>query len=282
MSDLVKHAGGAVAPAVDKALADRIKLAWAEAEYAEGKMMRKIVAIGALLLEAKAQVKHGEFGPWLHANVFPDIPLPKGKHPTDMPFWRRATRWMEATRFAMISLEKGQSGHGCHFVPGERFHVENLSLSEVLSLPAAELSDKARAVQEQVFAAVDGKTLSQLTFKFLAGAPPAAGGDLSWEKFIRTRHPALIKDGVYPKRKPGIVGKEVWAEWEKHCAAAGKTRDAIEHRREHLSGLCRRAGLDLISMANNPDLKLVPLAVLVDLQRACKAMSKRLAAELGD
>ncbi|MBN9691329.1 MAG: hypothetical protein J0M24_13920 [Verrucomicrobia bacterium] len=214
-TELMKAPSGAVAESQVLAV---LKPAWAELAREEDSYVRKCAVVGLMLNAVSDQLGHGELGPWLHRNVFPEVVVPEGKRLDDLPHWRRARRWMEAGRNVVQLAQIG--------------HVSDLAAVElanaVLGRDQKPLSESSAAMLDRFVAAVDGKTLAQLTFKF-AGLELAKGGDKEWEAFIRAKHPEMIVDGKVPSRgKAGKVSKDVIGEFAKWLEAKAKPRTAKE------------------------------------------------------
>lgn len=243
-------------------LCAEIKAAWERAAHAEVEAMREIVRVGALLLEAKESCSHGEFADWLLRNIFPNEPLPKSKRIYDTSIWRRATRWMEATRNVFHALEL-QSGSVSTF--------NDLPISQVLSLPAAELPPLALKVRDRVFAEVDGKTLAQLTFRFERLEKALKGGDNEWAAWIRKHHKDLIVDGQVPGRKK--VPKAVWAEWEQYQLALAKKLQSPEHERKIAEGNARELLAVVDRMTQSQTTRQLPAHTCAQLRNALKQLS---------
>jgi hypothetical protein len=129
---------------VDGQIATEIKTAFAAAHEALGRTMRKIAACGALMLWQKAQVKHGEFGPWLRAHCFDGI--------EDKEFearWRTANNWMQSAQALVDVLQI-------------RNTVSNLPLHQLLQTDRTALSAEQQEVQDKIFTFLDGKSQRQL------------------------------------------------------------------------------------------------------------------------
>jgi hypothetical protein len=248
-------------------LCAEIKAAWTKAAEAESTAMREIVRVGALLLEAKEQCVRGEFADWLAQNIFPDMALPRGKRIYDTSFWRKATRWMEATRNVFAFLEI-QSGHGPLY--------NDLPISQVLSLPAAELPPLARKAQERVFEAVQGKTLAQLTFRFESLEKALKGGDKEWEAWLKKHHRECIKDGVVPPRKASKVPKAVWAAWEQYNLDLAKKANSPDTRLKIAEGNARQWLEVTDRLVQSATTKELPAPTLDQLIGAAKLLVQKL------
>ncbi len=243
-------------------LCTEIKAAWERAAHAEVEAMRDIVRVGALLLEAKESCGKGEFADWLAKNIFPDNFSTGGKRVYESAMWRRANRWMEATRNVFTTLEIG-SRHVSTF--------NDLPISQVLSLPAADLPPLALKVRDRVFAEVDGKTLAQLTFKFERLEKALKGGDNEWAAWIRKHHKELIVDGQVPGRKK--VPKEVWAEWEQYQLALAKKLQSPEHELKIAEGNARELLGVVDRMTQSQTTRQLPPHTCAQLRNALKQLS---------
>lgn len=214
MSNLLPALAKPLLPADQDRVLAALRPAWDELSRAEDDYVRKCAVVGLMLNSVSAQVAHGQFGTWLHANLFPDAVIPEGKKFNDLPYWRRANRWMKAAE-NVVAIS--QIGHVSSLTAVE---LSNAVLGSGRKAPTAEIS----ALLEQITKAVDGKTLAQLTFKF-PNLDLAAGGDREWASFLQLKHPELIVDGKIPKRgKVGKQSKEILEEFSAWLNAKMKPR----------------------------------------------------------
>lgn len=211
---------GAVTPADEAQVLAVLRPAWAELATEEDSYVRKCAVVGFMLNTISDGLGHGEFGPWLHRNLFPEVTLPEGKKLDSLPHWRRARRWMEAGRNMAQIAQIG--------------HVSDLTAVElanaVLKGVKRGLSEDVAVLFDRVLTAVEGKTLAQLTFKF-PGVDLGKGGDREWAAFLREKHPELIDGDKIPKRgKVGKNSKEIMAEFSEWLNARMKPRTAAQKK----------------------------------------------------
>lgn len=214
MNTLLPAVTGTLLPADQNQLLAALRPAWEELSRVEDDYVRKCAVVGLMLNSVSTQVPHGEFGAWLHRNLFPEAVIPQGKKFNDLPYWRMANRWMKAAE-NVVAIS--QIGHVSSLTAVE---LSNAVLGSGRTAPTAEIA----ALLEQITKAVDGKTLAQLTFKF-PNLDLAAGGDREWASFLQSKHPELIVDGKVPKRgKVGKQSKEILEEFSAWLNAKMKPR----------------------------------------------------------
>jgi hypothetical protein len=203
VNNLLPSPAGSLLPVDESQILGVLRPAWATLATQEDSYVRNCAVVGFMLNTVSERMGHGEFGPWLHRNLFPEVTLAEGKKLDSLPHWRRARRWMEAGRNMAQIAQIG--------------HVSDLTAVElanaVLKGLKGGLSSESAALFDRIVNAVEGKTLAQLTFKF-PNLDLAAGGDREWAAFLQAKHPELIVDGKVPKRgKVGAKSKEILAEF---------------------------------------------------------------------
>lgn len=104
--------------------------------------LRRIVTAGLFILEITQDLPHGQFGPWMQAN------LPQRSRETVFRWKALALNIMEA-----CGLKVAQ----CHF---------STPLHKVMALPAAKVPKDAKEVREKIDSLIEGKTYRQLFFEF--------------------------------------------------------------------------------------------------------------------
>lgn len=137
-----------------KRTAARISAAYESAHAAAQHALRKVVACGLLMLEQKAELPHGQFGNWLEVYL-PEIPR------------RTATSWMDTAKAAVGIL---QIGNSCQFDD-----APDLTLPQILEMPADELPEAAAEIRDRMIELLDGNTAKQLVFAFKAPVTPPTG-----------------------------------------------------------------------------------------------------------
>jgi len=211
--------GVALAPAEESQVLAVLRPAWEELAHVEDDYVRKCAVVGLMLNTVSAALPHGEFGAWMHRHLFPDAAIPEGKTPNDMPWRRRANRWMKAAENVVAIAQIG------HVSFLDATDLANAVLGGGRKAPSAAIS----ALLEKISQAVDGKTMAQLSFRF-PSLDLAKGGDRQWATFLREKHPELIgKDGQIPRRgKVGKKSKEILAEYSAWLNKRLKPRTAKE------------------------------------------------------
>ncbi len=113
-----------------------------------GKFAVKAIIAGQLLLEKQASLKHGEWGPWIAKN------LPAKSQDT-------ITRWMAAAE----RVSKALSLHSVIDIQAE-------TISSVLTLPEAELSERGREARQLFLDFTADKTISDCLRDVADGSSP--------------------------------------------------------------------------------------------------------------
>lgn len=252
-------------PADESKILSVLRPAWAELSTEEDSYVRKCAVVGFMLNTVSERLGHGEFGPWLHQNFFPEVTLAEGKKLDSLPHWRRARRWMEAGRNMAKIAQIG--------------HVSDLTAVElanaVLKGVRGGLSEETKALFDRVLTAVEGKTLAQLTFKF-PNVDLAAGGDREWAAFLNAKLPELIVDGKIPKRGkaakqvPGLL--EEFSEWLNERM---KPR-TLAQKKETARAQLRELDEVLTAAINSAYLPLLEAADFVGTEAAMRLFSERL------
>lgn len=220
-----------------KKSAEKVNRYHRAARNSAGQSVVYAIQCGAEINRAKQALPHGEFLPWLQDVV---------KIPSTSADRYRAL----ADQLLPRLLKFPTVGNLVELAAGDLTEAQSLKLSEAVNKITGR------------------KALTQLYIDFgivKSGAEAGPkGGDNEWAAWIRKHHPELMKDGVAPKRKPGIVGEEVWAEWEAHCLKRGKLtpeemRARAEADAQHLLHVMTLAlgndGLALASLATRDALK---------------------------
>lgn len=247
MSSLLPAVAKPMPLADDNQILAVLRPAWAQLATQEESYVKGCAAVGFMLNRLSEGMGHGEFGPWLHRNLFPEAVIPEGKKLDSLPHWRRARRWMEAGRNMAQIAQIG--------------HVSDLTTVELanalLKGLKGGLSDESKALFDRMMTAVDGKTLAQLTFKF-PNVDLAAGGDREWAAFLRAKHPELIVDGKIPKRgKVGKQSKEILEEFSAWLNAKMKPRTP-KQKQEAARALLAQIDDVLGAAVRNPVLAVLP------------------------
>jgi hypothetical protein len=256
---------GPLLPADETQILKVLRPAWAALTTEEDSYVRKCAVVGFMLNTVSERLGHGEFGPWLHRNFFPEAVVPEGKKLDALPHWRRARRWMEAGRNMAKIAQIG--------------HVSDLTAVElanaVLTGVKRGLSDETQALFDRIVTAVEGKTLAQLSFKF-PNVDLAAGGDREWAAFLQEKYPGIIVDGKIPKRGkaakevPGIL--EDFSEW---LNARMKPRTAAQ-KKETARALLRELEDVLTAAINSGYLPLLETPDFVGVKAAMRLLSDRI------
>ncbi len=266
MNEVKQAPDGAISEA---AVLSVLKPAWVKLAALEDDYVRKCAVVGLMLNVVREQMALGEFGPWLHRNVFPEATIPPGKRVNDLPHWRRAHRWMEAGRNAAQLAQWG------HVSPGAAVELANA----ILSGHKQPLSEETGIMRQQFVAAVEGKSLAQLTFRFDHGRP--VGGDKLWGAFLRANHPELIKDGKVPPRgKAGKATKAVMGEFKTWVEAKIKP-SGIKEKKEAARALLYQVQDVLSAAVKNPLLLVLESHELAPAAPVTKLWSDRLHALIG-
>jgi len=111
--------------------------------------MRRVVALGMFCYHIKAQLKHGQFQPWLAANC-------------EKISYRSLAGYMDLTKNVLEAC-------GVKTING--FHKKCSALhfsngSELLLLPEAKLPEEAKPLREKICALIDGKSQRALFMEF--------------------------------------------------------------------------------------------------------------------
>lgn len=207
---------GSLLPAEETQVIAVLRPAWDELAKVEDDYVRKCAVVGLMLNTVSAALPHGEFGPWLHRHIFPDVEVPEGKQLNDLPYWRRANRWRKAAE-NVVAIS--QIGHVSNLTAVD---LANAVLGSGRKAPTAEIA----GLLERISQAVEGKTLAQLTFRF-PNLDLGKGGDREWAAFVRAKHPELIVDGQIPRRgKVGKKSREIMEEFSAWLNTRRKPRTA--------------------------------------------------------
>jgi hypothetical protein len=129
-----------------KALRDQLD----RTQHALGSGVLQVVISGLMMEDLKAGCKHGEFGPALHQNCFPDLTWEEFQNT-----WKNAHRWMDTAKAACGIL---QIRHNDEF--------GTLRLAEVLQGEMLDLPKEAQTIQGRFIELCSGTSAKQLQLQW--------------------------------------------------------------------------------------------------------------------
>lgn len=242
------------------------------ADTAFGNALRKVVICGLLLLNAKDSCKHGEFGPWLHQNVYPELTEEEFRNSK----WRNANRWMDTARAV---CDRIQIGHNVQF----DVHGRQLPFHTVLQLESCDLPPSVASVSSVVDNFLKGKTATQLQFEWRTADPAAPGGfrplKAQLADWLAKKHPDLagtafseLPADIQAQYKKFIAGKPRPVDPIK--AASAETAQNREHMADTLGAMALMRNPAFAATLKKPDHEDI-IAACVETANFYRALSKK-------
>ncbi len=148
----------------------------------------RALRIGLLLLKVKAELKHGEFEPWMEKNV------------TEV----RRSQAFNFLRLARIFIEKNQ-------LPQKRAFL----ICDAKTETTIKAEPKAQKMVQMVFEFIQEKSLNELFEEYGIRNRKQLGGANHLRGFLKEQYPDHPEYLTVPLRE---LPKDVRKAWDKHCA----------------------------------------------------------------